>query len=126
MPSVCQNLCTHTTTWLTCEDDDDDDEGLRWSSGLYKEAPTERHPSRLDVPSISLQCLLLLFVNMMMMMIVMFMMIRIHLVTMTIVHPQTNVGPILISVNPYTDVGNALTLNSTREAAKNSEALLKV
>ena len=105
------------------DDDDDDDEGLRWSSGLYKEAPTERHPSRLDVPSISLQCLLL-FVNMMMMMIVMFMMIMI--VTMTIVHPQTNVGPILISVNPYTDVGNALTLNSTREAAKNSEALLKV
>ena len=39
---------------------------------------------------------------------------------------QTNVGPILISVNPYTDVGNSLTLNSTREAAKNSEALLKV
>ena len=35
-------------------------------------------------------------------------------------------GPILISVNPYTDVGNSLTLNSTREAAKNSEALLKV
>lgn len=39
---------------------------------------------------------------------------------------QTNVGPILLSVNPYTDVGNPLTLNSTCEAAKNSEALLKV
>jgi len=39
---------------------------------------------------------------------------------------QTNVGPILLSMNPYTDVGNSLTLNSTREAAKNSPALLRV
>jgi len=39
---------------------------------------------------------------------------------------QTNVGPILLSVNPYNDVGNPLTLNSTREAAKHSDALLKV
>lgn len=27
---------------------------------------------------------------------------------------QTNVGPILLSVNPYKDVGNPLTLTSTR------------
>jgi len=27
---------------------------------------------------------------------------------------QTNVGPILVCVNPYTDVGNPLTLTSTR------------
>jgi hypothetical protein len=27
---------------------------------------------------------------------------------------QTNVGPILLSVNPYSDVGNPLTLTSTR------------
>lgn len=27
---------------------------------------------------------------------------------------QTNVGPILLSVNPYNDVGNPLTLTSTR------------
>ena len=73
MPSVCQNLCTHTTTWHSPhhhhdgdddddgdgDDDDDDgdsdgDEGLRWSSGLYKEPPTEQ-PSKLDVPSISLR-----------------------------------------------------------------------
>jgi len=39
---------------------------------------------------------------------------------------QTNVGPILLSMNPYTDVGNPLTLNSTREAARTSPALLKV
>ena len=35
--------------------DDDDGDGLNWSRGLYKEAPTEKQPSRLDVPSISLQ-----------------------------------------------------------------------
>ena len=29
---------------------------------------------------------------------------------------QTNVGPIVLSVNPYRDVGNPLTLTSTREA----------
>lgn len=27
---------------------------------------------------------------------------------------QTNVGPILLAVNPYRDVGNPLTLTSTR------------
>lgn len=27
---------------------------------------------------------------------------------------QTNVGPILVCINPYTDVGNPLTLTSTR------------
>jgi hypothetical protein len=27
---------------------------------------------------------------------------------------QTNVGPILLAVNPYSDVGNPLTLSSTR------------
>lgn len=27
---------------------------------------------------------------------------------------QTNVGPILLSINPYQDVGNPLTLSSTR------------
>ena len=30
---------------------------------------------------------------------------------------QTNVGPIVLSVNPYRDVGNPLTLTSTKEAA---------
>lgn len=30
---------------------------------------------------------------------------------------QTNVGPILLCVNPYRDVGNPLTLNSTRGLA---------
>lgn len=39
---------------------------------------------------------------------------------------QTHVGPILLSINPYSDVGNSITLNSTRDAAKNSDALLKV
>ena len=32
-------------------------------------------------------------------------------------HFQTNVGPIVLSVNPYRDVGNPLTLTSTRHAA---------
>ena len=41
---------------ITTDDDGDSDgdEGLRWSSGLYKEPPTEQ-PSKLDVPSISLR-----------------------------------------------------------------------
>lgn len=30
---------------------------------------------------------------------------------------QTNVGPILLCVNPYRDVGNPLTLSSTRGLA---------
>ena len=34
---------------------------------------------------------------------------------------QTNVGPIVISVNPFRDVGNALTLNSTRHCPKSPE-----
>lgn len=38
---------------------------------------------------------------------------------------QTNVGPILLSVNPYHEVGNALTLTSTRTAA-HSPHLLRV
>lgn len=38
---------------------------------------------------------------------------------------QTNVGPILLSVNPYTDVGNPLTLTSTRNVAL-SPKLLRV
>lgn len=38
---------------------------------------------------------------------------------------QTNVGPILLSVNPYHEVGNALTLTSTR-AAVQSPHLLRV
>jgi hypothetical protein len=36
------------------------------------------------------------------------------------------VGPILIHVNPYTDVGNPITLSSTAEAAKNSSQLMRV
>jgi len=39
---------------------------------------------------------------------------------------QTNVGPILLSMNPYTDVGNPITIKSTREAAYESPDLLKV
>jgi dachs protein len=41
---------------------------------------------------------------------------------------QTNVGPIVLSVNPYRDVGNPLTLTSTRGAAhhENSAALSRV
>jgi hypothetical protein len=39
---------------------------------------------------------------------------------------QTHVGPILIHVNPYTDVGNPITLSSTAEAAKNSSQLMRV
>ncbi len=35
-------------------------------------------------------------------------------------------GPILIHVNPYTDVGNPITLSSTAEAAKNSSQLMRV
>ncbi|MPC27837.1 hypothetical protein E2C01_021024 [Portunus trituberculatus] len=38
---------------------------------------------------------------------------------------NTNVGPILLSVNPYHEVGNALTLTSTR-AAVQSPHLLRV
>lgn len=43
----------------------------------------------------------------------------IHVCFIFIIHPlyrflQTNVGPILLSVNPYHDVGNPLTLSSTR------------
>ncbi|XP_063587287.1 unconventional myosin-IXb-like [Penaeus indicus] len=40
-------------------------------------------------------------------------------------HYFTNVGPILLSVNPYHEVGNALTLTSTRTAA-HSPHLLRV
>ncbi len=41
---------------------------------------------------------------------------------------QTNVGPIVLSVNPYRNVGNPLTLSSTRQAAhsENSAALGRV
>ena len=39
---------------------------------------------------------------------------------------QTNVGPIVLSVNPYRDVGNPLTLTSTKEAASCSPELSKV
>ena len=39
---------------------------------------------------------------------------------------QTHVGPILLYINQYSDVGNSITLNSTRDAAKNSDALLRV
>ena len=39
---------------------------------------------------------------------------------------QTNVGPIVLSVNPYRDVGNPLTLTSTKEAAASSHELTKV
>uniref|UniRef100_A0A8D8VKQ4 Myosin-I heavy chain n=1 Tax=Cacopsylla melanoneura TaxID=428564 RepID=A0A8D8VKQ4_9HEMI len=35
----------------------------------------------------------------------------------------TNIGPILLSVNPYKDVGNALTLNSMRSVALNDKLL---
>lgn len=34
---------------------------------------------------------------------------------------QTNVGPIVLSMNPYRDVGNPLTLNSTRNCARSPE-----
>lgn len=36
---------------------------------------------------------------------------------------QTNIGPILLSVNPYTDVGNPLTLNSMRSVGLNDKLL---
>ena len=39
---------------------------------------------------------------------------------------QTNVGPILVSINPYNDVGNPITLNSTRDAAKQAAAFHRV
>lgn len=39
---------------------------------------------------------------------------------------QTNVGPIVLSVNPYKDVGNPLTLSSTKESADNCPELTKV
>lgn len=39
---------------------------------------------------------------------------------------QTNVGPMLLSINPYNDVGNPITLNSTKEAAKSAPAFHKV
>lgn len=35
--------------------------------------------------------------------------------------PQTNIGPILLTVNPYADVGNPLTLNSMRSVALNEK-----
>ncbi|CAB4054769.1 DACHS [Lepeophtheirus salmonis] len=38
----------------------------------------------------------------------------------------TNVGPIVLSVNPYTEVGNPLTLDSTKNQAANSKYLQKV
>ena len=38
---------------------------------------------------------------------------------------QTNVGPIVLSVNPYRDVGNPLTLTPTKEAAASSHELTK-
>ncbi len=34
---------------------------------------------------------------------------------------QTNVGPSVISVNPFRDVGNPLTLSSTRHCQKSPE-----
>ena len=34
---------------------------------------------------------------------------------------QTNVGPIVLSMNPYTDVGNPLTLASTKDAPQSPE-----
>ena len=45
-----------------------------------------------------------------------------HLTSLSF-RPQTNVGSILISVNSYTELGNALTLNSTR--TKETSAQLK-
>ena len=39
---------------------------------------------------------------------------------------QTNVGPIVLSVNSYTNVGNPLTLESTKEASDNCPELRKV
>ena len=39
---------------------------------------------------------------------------------------QTYVGPILLSINPYNDVGNPITLNSTREAARQAEHFYQV
>jgi dachs len=35
-------------------------------------------------------------------------------ITLTYLLSQTNVGPILLSINPYQDLGNPLTLSSTR------------
>ena len=39
---------------------------------------------------------------------------------------QTNVGPIVLSVNPYRDVGNPLTLTSTRDATSSCPELGRV
>ena len=39
---------------------------------------------------------------------------------------QTYVGPILLSINPYNDVGNPITLNSTRDAAREAEDFYRV
>ena len=39
---------------------------------------------------------------------------------------QTNVGPIVLSVNSHRDVGNPLTLSSTQDAASRSPELFKV
>ena len=39
---------------------------------------------------------------------------------------QTNVGPIVLSVNSHRDVGNPLTLSSTLDAASRSPELSKV
>lgn len=39
---------------------------------------------------------------------------------------QTNVGPIVLSVNPFRDVGNPLTLSSTKEAASRCPELDRV
>ena len=39
---------------------------------------------------------------------------------------QTNVGPIVLSVNSHRDVGNPLTLTSTEDAASKSPELFKV
>ena len=49
-------------------------------------------------------------------------MVNFHVLTIF----QTHVGPILIHVNPYTDVGNPITLSSTAEAAKTSSQLMRV
>ncbi|QQP53082.1 Unconventional myosinIXblike, partial [Caligus rogercresseyi] len=38
----------------------------------------------------------------------------------------TNVGPVVLSVNPYSEVGNPLTLNSTKDQASDSEYLKRV